>query len=203
MRETPHEIAAGLHNRLLDNDLDVEDRRRLAEHRAACDACDASFTGIEGMVLALDGLERFEPRPGFADRILAEVRPAPLPVWARWQVSTPWSRAAAYALLVGGGLTLLAATLVLRSVVGELSGPALVFRGPELLTDAMLALLQELDPLRAVGEILVFLGRTLLVAAAAPQILVTLSGIALLSATAFLRLSQILAAPTRRRSSHV
>ena len=53
MKETLHNLAAGLHNRLLDNELDAEGLRWLADHRSACPACDARFVRMERLVGAL------------------------------------------------------------------------------------------------------------------------------------------------------
>lgn len=201
MTETQHTTAASLHNRLLDGDLDPEGERRLAEHRARCPACDASFAGIERLVHALQGLERFEPRPDFADRILERVRPAPLPFWARWKLTPVWGRAAALALLFAAGLGFVGA-LPLLDLLLDIDGPAVLFRGPRLLADALVALADRLDPFRSVAELAAVFIRVLLTVAATPAFVAALIGSALLSASAFLQLSRMLVPPQTRRSFH-
>ncbi len=202
MRETLHNIAAGLHNRLLDNDLDTEGRRWLADHRGRCQACDASFARMERLALALSALERPEPSPGFAQRILAEVRPAPAPFWARWQVAGLLGRAAAAMLLVCAGLAFLVSPSTAGSILDGV-GVATLFRGPSLLADTLVAALNVADlvsPLVNVGSVL---ARTLQAAAATPAVLATLAGSALVSAGALLQLRSILAAPQGRHPFHV
>ena len=202
MKDSLHNIAAGLHDRWLDGELDADGRRWLARHRAACPACDASFARMERLVGSLDELERPEPRAGFADRVLSQVRPAPVPVWARWQLDSIWSRAAVIALLLGAGLALAGLPLLAGPVLAGLGGPAVLFRGPDLLADGLVTTLRWVEPFRALVGALAALGEALVSSAATPQVLLPLFGIALLSATAFYQLSHILAAPQRRRSSH-
>lgn len=202
MSGTPHEVAAALHSRWLDRDLEPEGERRLAAHRAGCPECEAAFAEMERLAEALAGLERFEPRAGFADRVLAAVRPAPVPAWARWRISTTWGRAAAIALLAGASLVFLGAAAALGLALKDVGSPGMLFRGPGLVVEGFLVLLRQLDPLRAIVEVAAVLGRALLVAAASPQVLLGLVGSAAVSAGAFFQLSHILAAPQRRHSSH-
>jgi hypothetical protein len=202
MKRTLHNIAAGLHNRLMDNELDVEGRRWLAAHRAGCPACDARFARIELMVTALSMLERPEPRLGFADRILADLRPAPVPVWARWRIAGVWGRAAAAAVLVAAGLAALVAPTFLDLAVRGLGGPAFLFSGPSLLAGGLVGLLNGLDPFRALTDTADALAGVLVAVAGSPQVLGGLAVGAVVSAAAFHQLSHMLVAPQRRRSSH-
>jgi hypothetical protein len=203
MKKTLHNIAAGLHNRLLDNDLDAEGRRWLADHRAGCEACDRRFARIDRMVAALVSLERPEPGAGFADRILAEVRPAPVPVWARWRIAGAWGRAAAALVLVAAGFGALLAPSLVDLAVRGLGGPAFLFSGPSLLAGGLVGLVNGLDPFRTLTETAGALGSVTLAVARTPQMLVALATGALVSAASFLQLSHMLVAPQRRRSSHV
>jgi predicted anti-sigma-YlaC factor YlaD len=200
--KTPHSFAAGLHDRFLDGELDLAGRRLLAEHRRSCPACDQSFAHLERLVLALGTLERPLPPAGFAERVLADVRPAALPVWARWRIDSVWGRAAALALLVAGGLGLLIGTLFIAPIVGDAGSVALLFRGPGLVGEGIVAVLRQLDPFRAVTDLISLLGGVLLNAAGKPEVLWALTGSALLSASALVQLSKLLTAPERRRSSH-
>jgi hypothetical protein len=202
MKKTLHNVAAGLHNRLLDNELDADGQRWLADHRAHCTACDARFRRIEAMLATLMTLDRPEPGPDFADRILAEVRPAPAPLWARWRLAGAWRRAAAAAVLAAAGLALLLAPTFVDAVVGELGGPAFLFSGPGLLAAGLVSLLNEFAPFRALTETAAALARVVVTVAESPQVLAVLAASALVSAAAFLQLSHMLTAPHRRRSSH-
>jgi hypothetical protein len=202
MTKTLHNIAAGLHNRLLDNELDGEGRRWLADHRAGCVPCDAKFARIEGMVAALATLERPEPRAGFVDRILAEVRPAPVPVWARWRIAGAWGRAAAALVLVTAGFAALLAPTFVDLAVRGLGGPAFLFSGPSLLAGGLVGLVNGLDPFQTLAETVGALGSAFVAVARTPQVLVALATGALVSAASFIQLSHMLVAPQRRRSSH-
>jgi hypothetical protein len=201
MKETLHNIAAGLHDRFLDRELDHEALRWLDDHRARCAACDASFTRLERLTATLTALERPDPGRGFADRVLAEVRPAPAPFWARWQLTGAWSRAAAAALLVVAGLGALLVPDLLGGALG-VAGPTTLFRGPGLLASGVVAVLDWLDPFRALTETVAVLGKSLLAGAGSPQVLTILSASAAVSAGALVELSKILAVPQRRPASH-
>lgn len=201
MTETLHNLAAGLHDRLLDGELDENGRRWLAEHRARCRACNSRFASLERIAEALRGLEALEPRPGFVDRVLADVRPAPVPVWARWQLSRPWQKVTAITLLVVAGVGAIAAPTLARILIGEVARPATLFRGPEMVAELLLAVLRWLAPLRPVTDVVPVLGRTLLAAAGTPEVVAgALAGV-LLAGVALLELSHVLA-PRRRQSSY-
>jgi hypothetical protein len=202
MKKTLHNVAAGLHNRLLDNELDADGQLWLADHRAHCVACDARFRRVEAVLTALATLERPEPGPDFANRILAEVRPAPAPLWARWPIAGAWRRAAAAAVLAAAGLAVLLAPAFVDAIVRELGGPAFLFSGPGLLAAGLVSLLNEFAPFRALTETAAALARVVVTVAESPQVLAVLAASALVSAAAFLQLSHMLTAPHRRRSSH-
>jgi hypothetical protein len=192
MTETLHNIAAGLHGRYLDGDLDPPAASWLAEHRARCAACDQSFATLERLTRALEGLDRPEPHPGFADRVLAQVRPAPAPAWARWQLSTTWRRAAAVALLLSGALAALMLPLLVP-LVGSQVGPASLFRGPDLLVQWLVAGIREAQPLLSLAQVTSVVAGALAKAALAPPVLLGLGASALLSAGTLLPLSRLLA----------
>lgn len=203
MTETLHNLAAGLHDRLLDGELDQEGVRWLVDHRRRCAACDARFARMDRLALALGGLERPLPRAGFADRILARVRPAPLPIWARWQIPPVWGRAASLALLVLAGLAFLAAPSTAGGVLQDLGGLATLLRSPVLLAHGVVAMLDVAELIRPFVELASVLVRALAAVVATPAALATLAASSLVSGLALLHLSHVLALPQRRRSSHV
>ncbi|MFN2432671.1 MAG: anti-sigma factor [Gemmatimonadota bacterium] len=199
MNPSLHNLAAGLHERLLDGEVDGEGRRWLQRHRAGCPACDAAFARLERITRALEELERYEPRAGFAERVLAQVRPAPLPAWARWRVAGGWQRAAAAAVLLGGGLIALVTPLLAGLVLGDAGNLALLFRWPVFAAEGLVALLRSLDPFRALLETGAVLAGILRTIAATPQVIGGLVASAVLSATALRQLSHLLVAPAARR----
>jgi anti-sigma factor RsiW len=202
MTETLHNIAAGLHDRFLDGELDESGRRWLAEHRAVCPACNVRFARVERILETLSTLERPAPSPGFADRVLAQVRPAPAPAWARWQISGLWRRAAATALLVAGGLVAIAALPLLGLLAGELGGPADPFNAPGVLADGLMMVLRVLAPLRSLAEVVAVLAHAVISAVATPQMLGAAAASVILSSAALLELLHILAPSQRRRLVH-
>ena len=77
------------HRHLLPNELDLLldgdvgfGVAPLRAHVAACDGCAAALESARRVVEALDHLPRFRPSPGFADRVLSEVR-----VFEPWHVA--------------------------------------------------------------------------------------------------------------------
>ncbi len=202
MKRTLHNVAAGLQNRLRDNELDADGQHWLADHRVQCAACDARFRRVEAMLATLATLDRPEPGPDFADRILAEVRPAPAPLWARWRIAGAWRRAAAAAVLAAAGVAVLLAPAFADAVVRELGGPAFLFSGPGLLAAGLVSLLNEFAPFGALTGTAAALARVVVTVAGSPQVLAVLAAGALVSAAAFVQLSHMLAVPHRRRSSN-
>lgn len=185
MKEGLHNIAAGLHDRLLDGELEAEGRRWLAEHRAGCERCDREFAEMDRLSAVLASLERPAPRPGFADRVLAQVRPAPLPVWARWGLAGVWSRAAAISGLLLGSVATLALLFVALPVVGDVGNVSLLVGAPGVAAQVVAAILSRLAPFDALITTIGAVGGALLHAITSPQLAAASAGAALLAAAAF------------------
>ncbi|HEY7530045.1 MAG TPA: hypothetical protein VIC56_05140 [Gemmatimonadota bacterium] len=185
MKPGLHNIAAGLHDRLLDGELEAEGRRWLAEHRAVCPRCDGEFAEMERLAAALGALERPAPRPGFADRVLAQVRPAPVPVWARWTPAGVWSRAAAIAALLLGSLGVLGASFVALPVLGDWANVSLLVGVPAAAARGLAAVVGGLAPFGALATTGGAIGQALLHAVTSPQLAAASAAATLLAAAAF------------------
>jgi anti-sigma factor RsiW len=85
----------------LDGEISEELRLRLAEHLAACPACQAELASLERLDAALAGLEAPGPRPDLAAGVLRRLR----------RPTSPWVRSLALAaclllgIFLGGSLT--------------------------------------------------------------------------------------------------
>lgn len=78
---------------LAEDELPPVQRAAVEEHVEACPRCAAEVDGYRALFLALSGMPRFEPSPGFGEAVMARVRIVPLrdPVFARfirWLPST-------------------------------------------------------------------------------------------------------------------
>jgi anti-sigma factor RsiW len=185
MKPGLHNIAAGLHDRLMDGELEAEGRRWLAQHRAACARCDREFAEMERLAVTLGALERPAPQAGFADRVLAQVRPAPIPAWARWVPAGVWSRAAAIAGLILGSAAALAAAFVALPVIGDPANVSVLVGAPAAAAKALAAILGQLAAFDAPATTGGAVGGALLHALASPQLAAASAGAALLAAAAF------------------
>ena len=199
MTETLHNFAAGLHQRLLDSQLDTEGRRWLEHHRAWCPECDRSFSRLERITAALESLPAFEPSRGFADRVLAEVRPAPLPAWARWRVTSVWQRAAATVAVGVLALVGFAVPLLGILLAGDASNATLLFSWPGLAADGLVAVTRIADPFRPLFYLVTVLADATRAVLLSPQGTTAVAVSALLAGVAFRQLTHVLVAPRAPR----
>jgi len=94
-RAMPAHVDADLLQDFADGVLPARRVARIRTHVDTCSTCAHELASWRGVLGALDRLERFAPREGFAARVMAALRaPAPVPVTARpaaW--TTAWDRA--------------------------------------------------------------------------------------------------------------
>ncbi len=79
----------------LDGALDADAAARFEMHLAGCAACALEVAGYRRVWSELAAMPLLDPRPGFADRVLAEVFPTRTPAW--WRV-LGWAYAVALAI---------------------------------------------------------------------------------------------------------
>lgn len=92
---TYEHLPAGMLQDFVDGVLPARALARVESHLGACATCASDAEGWRSVVARLDVLERFEPAPDFADRVMARIR---MPQAAPAAVRTPaWSGALAAA----------------------------------------------------------------------------------------------------------
>jgi anti-sigma factor RsiW len=76
MNEMQHPTAERL-EAFVEGILDAGDRAVVESHLMGCSHCQSAVEEWRALFAALEGLPHFEPAPGFADRVMADVKVAP------------------------------------------------------------------------------------------------------------------------------
>jgi anti-sigma factor RsiW len=90
-------------HRVLDGELDSEERSGLDEHLAACPACRRDYEALKRAVAAFEAAPRLEPSPAFAAGVMRRVRAAEARQ-ARARRFFSWATAGATAAVATGSI---------------------------------------------------------------------------------------------------